>query len=347
MISPDRSSEFALVLQLRNRVKGVGDKITAETANEYQTIYQRMEKRQEGPDDATSRPAYYLRRAALIYVCSVQARQAFRQRDQNTYGSPEWSASMVMIERLSNTLDAYPPDQGRKHHAIGSTSQTWQDVRICKQADGWKAPCKSKKVGLGALVKRSGWADTLIEQISPGYRAALSVALLTGARPAEIQSGIEIRATEEGLEITIPGAKLGEQRGQPERTLLISLESKAAKHLVALANGGTVKVQANAKRFCDATRSAGKRAFPGLRSSVSPYTLRHVIASSLKAAGVDSDGIAQVLGHRATRSQQSYGLACHGKQASSILGVRASLPIKNTERCPTTSRRQSASPWLG
>lgn len=348
MSAYDKNEDFALVIQLRKLTKNIGVGISEKTKAEYETVYQRMLRKNETPDDAGSRSAYYLRRAAMIFHCSNEASEALKQKDKQPYGTPEWEVSMAKIRELVKIFERFPPDPERKHHASGSSSYAWSDVKALKISDGWKAPKNSKKHGLGGLVRREGWMDLLFDSISPDYQNALAVAMLTGARPAEIQHGVKVKVTSEGMEITIAGAKLGEHRGQPERTLLIALESKAAKHLADLAKDETISIQANAKRFCDATRLAGKRAFPSLRSSVSPYTLRHAIASTLKAAGVDPDGLAQVLGHRASRSQQSYGLACHrNKQSNSILGVRASLQVKGNGRHPTNSVCRTTGPQFG
>lgn len=335
MISTDRSEEFLLVAELRKSVSNVAKDIQPSTIVEYEKIYARMLRDNQAPDDATSRSGYFLRRAALMYVCANQARKALRDRDKAVFGSDEWQSALLEIERISSIFRSYPPDPERQNHAVGSTGRCWNDVRLEKESAGWKAESKSKRAGLSALLKRPDWSNSLFSAIAPKYRAAYAIAFLTGTRPAEIENGVSVRRYENGLEITIRGAKIGEQRGQPERVILVSLDSKSAQFLAALAEGGSVTIQNNAKRFCDAVRSAGKRAFPHMRTSISPYSLRHAVAASLKASGIDADGIAQVLGHRASRSQQVYGMCSQRRNnATSILGVRASIPVRNTQRSP-------------
>ena len=335
MISTDRSEEFLLVAELRKSVSNVAKDIQPSTIAEYEKIYARMLRDNQAPDDATSRSGYFLRRAALMYVCANQARQALRERDKSVFGSDEWQSALLEIERISSIFRSYPPDPERQNHAVGSTGRCWNDVRLEKESAGWKAESKSKRAGLSALLKRLDWSNCLFGAITPKYRAAYAIAFLTGARPAEIENGVSVRQYENALEITIRGAKIGEQRGQPERVILVSLDSKSAQFLATLAEGGRVTIQNNAKRFCDAVRNAGMRAFPRMRTTVSPYSLRHAVASSLKASGIDADGIAQVLGHRASRSQQVYGMCSQrSNNASSILGVRASIPVRNTRRSP-------------
>lgn len=335
MTSTDRSEEFLLVAELRKSVANVALDIQSSTAEEYEKIYARMLRDNQTPDDATSRSGYFLRRAALIYVCAMQARQALRERDKSEFGSERWQSALLEIKRISSVFRAYPPDPERKNHLLGRGGRCWNDVKREKEATGWKAESKSKRAGLAALLKRPGWSDCLFDAIAPKFRAAYAVAFLTGARPAEIENGVSVRKSNNGLEITIKGAKIGQQRGQPERVILVSMDSKSAQYLADLTEGDKSEVQCNAKRFCDAVRNAGKKAFPRMRTQISPYSLRHAVAASLKASGIDVDGIAQVLGHRASRSQQAYGMCSQrSNNATSILGVRASLPVRNTNRSP-------------
>lgn len=339
----EKEEEFMMVANLRRTLAGVCSNITSKTESDYERVYQRMATAKQLPEDAKSRSDYYHRRAALVYVCATQAKAALKARDKASRGSPEWFAAVAEIKRISTVFNRYPPDPDRKRHTNDEPGLRWRDVRQGKQL----AASKSKRNGLDALVRRPGWQEALLEHVSPIHRNALALAIVTGARPAEIESGVTVQATPEGLLITIKGAKLNEQRGQPARTLLVSLDMPAARYLATLAADAVVTISTNPKRFSDAVTQAGRRAFPRMRGTISPYSLRHAIASELKASGIDSEGIAQVLGHRATRSQQVYGRACHGKQRTSIIGVRASLPVKQTGSDPAAiKRRRSPSPRL-
>ena len=81
MTSTDRSEEFRQVIELRKMVSNVAKDIQPSTVVEYEKIYARMLRDEQTPDDATSRSGYFLRRAALMYVCANQARKALRDRD--------------------------------------------------------------------------------------------------------------------------------------------------------------------------------------------------------------------------------------------------------------------------
>jgi integrase len=76
---------------------------------------------------------------------------------------------------------------------------------------------------------------------------------------------------------------------------------------MALEKGGQlfVKIE-SAKAFSGAVRSAGRRAFPGFSQEITPYSMRHQMASDMKAADL-GDEISQALGHSASDTKGSYG----------------------------------------
>lgn len=326
----ERMAEFELVIGIRKSISGVGASATPETAADYERVYERLVSLEQLPEDAKSRADFYRRRAAIVFVEANHAREALRARDKAPDGSAERSAAVAELKRIREIFERYPPDPERTRHASSALGVRWSDV-----ADKRKpAPSRSKRVGLGALVRRDGWQDFLMQHVSGRHRDALAVAMMTGARPAEIAQGVAIKRVGDMLHCTIKGAKLGEHRGQPTRTLALAIESAAARHLAALAEAGEIVVSTHPKRFSDAVTQAGRRAFPRMRSNISPYSLRHAVTSALKAAAISSEDVAQVLGHRATRSQQTYGRACHGRQSTAIRAVAASAPVRRTARNP-------------
>jgi integrase len=339
--------EYDLVKRIRHTIAGVSEGIAASTAADYDRVYGHMMRTHSTPDDATSRSAYYRRRAALLFVCSQQAREALRARDRAAFGSPERLDALSELKRLASIFSRYPPDPEKTHSTEVTNHRTWSDIRSQLEAVGHHPTSHSKRRGLGALVRRKGWQTELFAQVTDKYRAAVAVLLLTGVRPAELAQGVVVRVVADDLEISVPGAKLSTMRGQPLRTLLVKCDSPYAKHLALLAGNSEITISADAKRLCDTVRKAGRCAFPRMHGTVSPYSLRHAVASALKAAGIDPDGIAQVLGHQATRSQQSYGMSCHGRQETAILGVRASVPVRDTGRNPVGVGHRTSAPKLG
>lgn len=65
--------------------------------------------------------------------------------------------------------------------------------QLSRCLDSQEAESNSKRAGLSALLKRADWSNSLFDAIAPKYRAAYAIALLTGARPAEIENGMSVR----------------------------------------------------------------------------------------------------------------------------------------------------------
>jgi len=254
------------------------------------------------------------------------------QRDKCEKGTPEHAEILQKLSEISAFFDDFPANSDPENNE--STSKiTWKDVKT-----GEKMESHSKKTGLGKLVKIEQLQEKLFEKCSTKHQNALAVSLLSGCRPAEIEAGVVVKKDENGnLVLTIRGAKLSEIRGQETRNLVISPDHFAARHLLAQINDSApeITVSSNAKAFSDATRQAGKRAFPRLRVGVSPYSIRHAVASQLKASGIDADAVAMTLGHAATASQSAYGRAHHGNRggaALAIVGVSASRAVRDNLR---------------
>ena len=207
----DRSEELMLVRNVRNAIDGVGKDVAASTVEDYKKLYGRMLATGTNPENARSKADFYRKRAALLYVSAEQARQALRVRDKSAYGSADWKHVVAELGRLATIFERYPPDTDRIHQAVGSTGITWREVLA--SVPGLTTKNGSKRIGLGALLRRPGWKDRLMEHVDPRYRDALAVSLLTGIRPAEIAQGVVVRQHPGGLEIVIRGAKLGPSRG--------------------------------------------------------------------------------------------------------------------------------------
>lgn len=331
------SIDIENVLVVRAASKDAGT-VRDSTAEEYRILVARLVERGEGPEHAKSRPDFYRRRAALVHAAITEGRAALTDRDRatRTGDAVAISAADAIIARAAAVLRRYPP--GADGTAPGAI--TWSSVA---DARGDHHPTThSKRRGLGALTRIVGWQDALLAHVTEDHRAAVAVAILTGARPSEIAAGVQVAMTPDGLVLTITGAKCSETRGQPSRTLLVSSDSEAARLLIGLAAGEGVTVTDTPKRLSDAIATAGKRAFPHLRVRVSGYTLRHAAASALKAAGAAPGDIAGALGHAATRSQSVYGRACHATTRTPIMGVSASAPVRDTAHQPPPLRPSSS-----
>ena len=101
----------------------------------------------------------------------------------------------------------------------------------------------------------------------------------------------------------------------------------------ALENKGTITVKTpDAKAFSGAMREAGRRAFPDFERTITPYSMRHQMASDLKAAELPGDQISQALGHAVSDTKGSYGEwgAGNGSMAPSSITASRAVKIKTS-----------------
>ena len=340
-MSIDRTEEYLLVVELRKSIGLVSQNISDATKADYSKKYERMKRLKKTPESAKCKNGFYAYRAALLYCTAVEAKNALRTRDNSVYQSPEWQAAMTSLKRCSAILKRYPPDPGRTHCDTGSSSFTWMDVRAHRTNYGTSTPVllNSKKRVLSRLRKIDKWHERLFDQITHAHKSAAAICYLTGARPSEIARGVTVRnsgnANNPMLTIQIQGTKLTAKTGQPERVLRIKGDSLEARYLLSQFDGTDLLcVVTKPANLTAAVIKAGKKAFPALKMTVSPYVFRHAISAELKASAMSEERIAQTLGHQATKSPQSYGHSAQALGSQNILDVTARLPVRITHRNP-------------
>ncbi len=329
---PKLAEEYLLIKKIREQISAVNLQVSEKTAQEYRQIFAKLTEKGSHFSQANSKNTFYKQRAASIFVLAESAKSLMNARDKAQKGTPEHAEIVQKLTEISNFFDDFPANSDPESNETVSKI-TWKDVKSSEKMES-----HSKKNGLGKLVKIENWQEKLFEKMSEKHKNALAVSLLSGCRPAEIEAGVTVKKDESGnLILTIKGAKLSEIRGQETRELSISPDHFAARHLLAQINDSApeMTLSSNAKCLSDATRQAGKRAFPRLKIGVSPYSIRHAIASQLKASGVAADAVAMTLGHAATASQSAYGRAHHGTKgaaALAIVGVSASRQVRDNLR---------------
>lgn len=184
-------------------------------------------------------------------------------------------------------------------------------------------PSRSKGRTLPAL----SWQEQVMASATVKQKPFVALMWATGCRPAEIERGVTVRRVQGGIEIEIPGAKVTETKGQPRRKILIDAKSPAGLHLgMALGAKAEIEMSRKAKRigndFADIRRRTGL-------ATVSAYSFRHQVSADLKAAGVDKNAIAQVLGHASERTQGRYGRPSKGRAGGGIiLDAIGSRPVR-------------------
>lgn len=183
-----------------------------------------------------------------------------------------------------------------------------------------RKPIASKRKVITKLKKLDpNWRETIIGRM-PNYRNAMLVLALTGCRPAELVKGVLVTLTgNQRIRFEIEGAKVTQYSGQEKRVLEIQTNSTIARMLTEQVkeSGGSIEVRIDkAANLTNSIKNAAKRAYPGLRESVTAYCFRHQCAADWKSqSSGDSDRqteISMALGHQADHTKQYYGYQQQG-----------------------------------
>ena len=163
----------------------------------------------------------------------------------------------------------------------------------------------------GRTLPALSWQEQVMAASTPAQRPFVALMWATGCRPAEIERGVTVRRVDGGIEIEIPGAKVTATNGAASPQDPDRCQKPRGLHLgVALGARQEIEMSRKAKRigndFADIRRRTGLAA-------VSAYSFRHQVSADLKAAGVDKNAIAQVLGHASERTQGRYGRPSKGR----------------------------------
>lgn len=241
-------------------------------------------------------------------------------------------AARIALARLLERHTAGDPS------AIEMISEQLRVLAEIRAADLPKAGKRcSKRQGLGKLP--AGWQVRLIE-VAEGddLKALLELLSISGVRPAEIEAGVSAVVSGGELVLTVDGAKVTETTGQTWRSIRISSDRPEVSNIVRLASEQPefkIRLKVGSAWLRRNVRTLGKRCFPDLAYSITPYSFRHSIASDCKRAGIGSVEIARLLGHRATRTQSAYGAAGLGRSgAITEIEVAASSEVRDTSSDP-------------
>jgi integrase len=342
-IHEDRTAEFLLVRSVRESVQSISRNISESTRVDYLSKYRRMLRNGYLPEQAGTKRSFYAYRAALLFGASLDAQKLLRTRDKAEYKSEAWAAAVSELKRIATLFERYPPDPQRKHYATGSTSFTWAAVRK-EFSTNLRRQGLSKKKVLSQLRKEQGWRERLIENVTEKHRDSIAVIALTGARPSELARGVSIEIVKNErdeifLSFRIMGSKVVANAGQLERTIYVRADGAIAKILLSKISAEGVSsyiVKTHPANLTAAVIKAGRRLFPNLTSTITPYVLRHAIASDIKRQPQKYSRVqlAEILGHQTTETQQYYGYAVSSTSCASIEAVKASSLVRNRYREP-------------
>lgn len=180
--------------------------------------------------------------------------------------------------------------------------------------ENWKAarPKAGKKNSAKGLSDE--WREQLTPTFSGQYKIPATIAALTGARPAELETGVLLRRDGDQLFAEISGAKVTDHAGQKTRIVQIhhhmksilleymDLQEDASQTLVKAINGNSLTTHIRAK---------ARKLFPGHTEDITSYTFRHTVASDAKRLvaekRADPDSVSMLLGHRVDKTATFYG----------------------------------------
>jgi hypothetical protein len=338
----DKLQGFELVKQARSLIQGVNEQLSESSAKQYATAFSRMEITGMPPEKmANTAHSFYFYRAALIHHHASNIRAILHTADQaaRTHMNDEWLTQVASLKNHIIALQKYKPDPTGKHLARGLVG-SWAVEAEKRQRAGEKISSHSKRVRLRGLP--TNWRTQMFDGLgaSSKYHAVLAVLSATGARPAEIELGVQISLANDGqLVFTIQGVKThGGKYGQETRTLTIRPETKEAQFLASQIHtaGTAITVSAKAGALSDRVRVLSKKVFPKLAKPVSAYVFRHQLAADLKGSGMTSPDISAALGHSVDETKRFYGAAQSARSSGSVSRVQASRQVK--ERTPEKIR---------
>lgn len=311
---------FADVKSARGRAKGLDlaailqatEEINDTTRKQYDRIIRRRLPA-SGPDLAgLTRASFYPARAAIKSGLAERVNIAMTAQDR-AQRAGDYTTAAKEVRKALDALQQLEELQAIKPPAAVKVQNSARQRLPKSKGESWQARV------YGAATEK--------------MRPAIAVMWATGARPAEVQKGIDLERVEGGLRVRIPGSKVNNLKhsGQPVRVLLIKEDTPAGRALAAvLGDAEKVVIQRKASRitkdFCDHIR-------PRLPASyqVSAYSFRHQASANMKADFQDAAKVATAMGHRTTRSQQHYGTARQSQSGGgAVLDARATHQPKET-----------------
>ena len=307
----DKTQAIEIIKRARLMMKSTTT--SDKTIQDYERIYHVITNNgttspRQKIENCTSRSTANKMRSAVRFVLGedIKDRLSIQDKIQRTGQTQDW---IDAIESMSKVMEKYEKLSLMQPKTVLKRRSKRQDIK-----------------GLPA-----GWQQKLIDEIQKKDRAALLVEAITGCRPAELVTGVKVLVSDTSILVTILGAKVSKTSGQPTRTLTYEIVPGLIQALSRRIGIGEhiVKID-DARRFSTSVRDAGKRAFPGLRRTLTPYCLRHQVASDMKASGLASDDVSRSLGHCSDKTATRYGHSKLGKGGIVPVDVTASREVKKS-----------------
>lgn len=319
--------------------------LSLSTEVSYKKISDRLSKRinfdemftlSDAIKDTKSKNTFFLRRAACEHVLlnkiDIEIQNFFDQVHETQ--TVELSCILTSIESLRDELIAL------------------RELRMECHLGARRSRRRSKRSSLTGLP--TDWRERVYLKGANGkYALAIAVAAISGCRPRELQMGVLLKIIDRDggrwLSISINGAKVSNENGQPYRELLYSLSQLAFIPAILAfevqKSRGSVSVSiASTKAFSMAVARLGKALWPKRHEALTPYSFRHAIASDLKSSKSKVD-VAGCLGHASTKTQKNYGQRQQARSTGMLIpdGINVSREIRIIQNSFTENVLQNES----
>lgn len=259
-------------------------------------------------------------RSAVKWHSTVRLQTLLTEQDQFQRSLGHSRAWYRAVKILQEAL--------REHQEICTLSydeergqENWPPSRLKKEHPG-----KSKKLALKKLP--DGWQERFdfFNEQSPTYRYAGVLLRFCGLRPAELERGVQVQWTAQGVQVRIEGAKVRDTAGQPWRSFLLNLAMLPAWFVDELKRQGQMHISANSDsmrshlgRLSTAVLNPEQRK-NGCQENLSAYLFRHALVTQMRESGWESDEIAAAIGESSAETTRLYGLRVRG-------GKKPKVPI--------------------
>ena len=308
--------------KIREGLSEINLKIKPETANQYRDLV--SAKLNKNPDsdlvshllECGTRNSFDKTRSAFRFCIAEEIMSLTKESDIARKNKDY--ATMKQ-----KTIEAYGKYFLFEREFLSDNRVIWNDISYNKKESASKKKTMKNADSIKDVFSRLKKNQSTYDR----YAMFLSICSVTGCRPAEVIKGIEIHKHNDEISFKIYGAKVGENKGQSERKLHLDLtkygSNEQMNYILSQLNNDKVFYKPEAKLY-----NSLRQYLYIQHRDFSLYTLRHRVASDLKAMDVDEFTIAAFLGHRVTQSQEFYGYARSGKGGIAVNGVECSDVIK-------------------
>jgi hypothetical protein len=334
---------FAKVAELRAAHLSGGGELADRTRDSYASDAARVANAGGDPMALAGTAASFRKlRAACLWKAREDLRECLIRADRARKNAPDpqsgmqearriYAEQLLDIERRLSFLMAARFDPAR----VGRRNKTHkQRHKLGRLPDDWLAQVHRRTRGgiYGEVVALGILIPLRPEEVANRVRVKLDA---SGALLFEVQ-GSKVREYGSGVAAHVEGI------GQPVRWLTLSAVDPARQEVFdwlrerVRASGGklTIGTGISARGLSSAFRALSRRLFAGYKSPPSFYALRHAACAELKAAGLDSQAVAQGMGHASELSQKAYGTWSQGSGGYAV-ETAAAKPVRSPKTAPT------------